>query len=99
MWSEPFLLKTIRNEEVAVLLMDTQGSFDPSSTVKDCATLFALSLMLSSIQIYNLSQNIQEDDISNLHLFSDYGRLALSTTNNPPFQVCIFLAKLVSLFF
>ena len=90
MWSEPFLLKTIKNEEVAVLLMDTQGSFDSSTTVKDCATLFALSLMVSSMQIYNLSQNIQEDDLYNLHLFSDYGRLALSTTNTAPFQVLIY---------
>jgi atlastin len=89
MWSEPFLLKTLKNEEVVVLLMDTQGSFDSSSTIRDCATLFALSLMLSSMQIYNLSQNIQEDDLHNLQLFSDYGRLALDSTSHSPFQVRI----------
>lgn len=31
--------------------MDTQGAFDSSSTVKECATVFALSTMLSSIQV------------------------------------------------
>lgn len=87
MWSEPFVLRTVSNEEVAVLLMDTQGSFDSSSTIKDCASLFALSLMTSSMQIYNISQNIQEDDLQNLHLFSDYGRLALESTSKIPFQV------------
>ncbi len=87
LWSEPYLLRTLQNEEVVVLLMDTQGAFDTTSTVKDCATLFALSLMVSSVQIYNLSQNIQEDDLQHLHLFADYGRLALNETNHAPFQV------------
>ena len=32
--------------------MDTQGSFDSQSTVKDCATVFALSTMLSSVQVW-----------------------------------------------
>lgn len=31
--------------------MDTQGAFDSQSTVKDCATIFALSTMTSSIQV------------------------------------------------
>ncbi|CAF0968693.1 unnamed protein product [Brachionus calyciflorus] len=93
MWSEPFLLRTVRNEEVAVLLMDTQGSFDSSTTMKDCASLFALSLMISSMQIYNISQNIQEDDLQNLQLFSDYGRLALESTSMTAFQTLIFLVR------
>lgn len=87
MWSEPFLLRTTKNEEVAVLLMDTQGAFDSSTAIKDCASLFSLSLMISSMQIYNLSQSIQEDDLQNLHFFSDYGRLALETTSQTAFQV------------
>ena len=55
-----------------------QGSFDKNSTVRDCATIFALSLMtrfflnletshsiilLSSVLVYNLFNNIQEDDL------------------------------------
>lgn len=54
--------------QVAVILLDTQGTFDSESTVRDCATVFALSTMLSSIQIYNLSQNIQEDDLQHLQV-------------------------------
>lgn len=37
--------------QVAVLLMDTQGAFDSQSTIKDCATVFALSTMTSSVQV------------------------------------------------
>jgi Guanylate-binding protein, N-terminal domain len=54
--------------QVAVVLMDTQGAFDSQSTVRDCATVFALSTMTSSVQIYNLSQNIQEDDLQHLQV-------------------------------
>lgn len=39
------------SQQVAVLLVDTQGAFDSQSTIKDCATVFALSTMTSSVQV------------------------------------------------
>ena len=48
--------------------MDTQGAFDNQSTVKDCATIFALSTMITSVQVYNLSQMIQENDLQHLQV-------------------------------
>lgn len=48
--------------------MDTQGTFDSQSTVRDNATVFALSTLISSVQIYNLSQNIEEDDLQHLQV-------------------------------
>lgn len=48
--------------------MDTQGTFDSESTVRDNATVFALSTLLSSVQVYNLSQNIEEDDLQHLQV-------------------------------
>uniref|UniRef100_A0A914YM09 GB1/RHD3-type G domain-containing protein n=1 Tax=Panagrolaimus superbus TaxID=310955 RepID=A0A914YM09_9BILA len=53
-WSKPFLIKDRNNEDIVVLLMDTQGAFDTLSTVKECATIFALSTMLCSVQVKNL---------------------------------------------
>uniref|UniRef100_A0A8B9LMY7 Atlastin 3 n=1 Tax=Astyanax mexicanus TaxID=7994 RepID=A0A8B9LMY7_ASTMX len=87
LWSEVFVVRKSNGKQVAVLLMDTQGAFDNQSTVKDCATIFALSTMTSSIQIYNLSQNIQEDDLQQLQLFTEYGRLAMDEIFLKPFQV------------
>ncbi|XP_010222219.1 PREDICTED: atlastin-1 [Tinamus guttatus] len=80
-------------DEVAVLLMDTQGTFDSQSTLRDSATVFALSTMISSIQVYNLSQNVQEDDLQHLQLFTEYGRLAMEETSLKPFQSLIFLVR------
>ncbi|XP_001607339.4 atlastin isoform X2 [Nasonia vitripennis] len=93
MWSKVFPATLANGEKVAVILMDTQGAFDSQSTVRDCATVFALSTMLSSVQIYNLSQNIQEDDLQHLQLFTEYGRLALEKSGSTPFQRLQFLVR------
>ncbi|XP_072495011.1 atlastin-3 isoform X2 [Notamacropus eugenii] len=92
-WSEVFIVEKPGGKKVAVILMDTQGAFDSQSTVRDCATIFALSTMTSSIQIYNLSQNIQEDDLQQLQLFTEYGRLAMDEISLKPFQMLMFLIR------
>jgi atlastin len=48
--------------------MDTQGSFDNETTITNCATIFALSALLSSVQIYNLKENIKQCDLSHLEV-------------------------------
>ncbi|XP_015225141.1 PREDICTED: atlastin-1-like [Cyprinodon variegatus] len=73
--------------------MDTQGTFDSQSTLRDSATVFALSTMISSMQVYNISQNVQEDDLQHLQLFTEYGRLAMEETFLKPFQSLIFLVR------
>lgn len=93
MWSHIFPATLPSGERVAIILMDTQGAFDSQSTVRDCATVFALSTMLSSVQIYNLSQNIQEDHLQHLQLFTEYGRLALEKSGSTPFQRLQFLVR------
>ncbi|MBN3291481.1 ATLA1 protein, partial [Polypterus senegalus] len=51
-WSEVFLVDKPDGTKVAVLLMDTQGTFDSQSTLRDSATVFALSTMISSMQLF-----------------------------------------------
>uniref|UniRef100_A0A8C1UA45 Atlastin 3 n=1 Tax=Cyprinus carpio TaxID=7962 RepID=A0A8C1UA45_CYPCA len=88
LWSEVFIVPKEDGSEVAVLLMDTQGAFDSQSTVKDCATIFALSTMTSSVQVstmhlYYLATN----------LFTEYGRLAMDEIFLKPFQSLMFLVR------
>ncbi|WKY06407.1 hypothetical protein Q1695_006530 [Nippostrongylus brasiliensis] len=91
-WSEPFIMKDKNGEQIAVILMDTQGTFDSQSTVKDCATIFALSTMVI-LNIYNLLHNIQEDHLQHLQMFTEYGRLAMEDTDSKPFQSLQFLVR------
>lgn len=93
MWSEIFTHDYENGEKVAIILLDTQGIFDHQSSVKECTTIFALSTMISSIQCYNIMQNIGEDHLQHLQLFTEYGRLASQETNTKPFQKLLFIVR------
>lgn len=95
-WSEIFTHDYENGEKVAIILMDTQGSFDCNSSVRDCSTIFALSTMLSSVLCYNLMHNIREDDLQHLQLFTEYSKLLLTESpdiDEKPFQVLLFIVR------
>uniref|UniRef100_A0A915BGE8 GB1/RHD3-type G domain-containing protein n=1 Tax=Parascaris univalens TaxID=6257 RepID=A0A915BGE8_PARUN len=95
MWGEPIMIESANGESYAVVLMDTQGTFDGASTYQLSTTVFALSTMLSSMQLYNLADIIQENSLNNLSLFVEYGRMTLSETDQfgPPFQRLVFVVR------
>lgn len=93
MWSEPFKRTLPNGSQAAILLMDTQGAFDSHSTVRDCATVFALSTLLSSVQLFNIMQDIHENDLQHLQMFTEYGRLAMEESESRPFQNLLFLVR------
>ena len=70
-----------------------QGAFDRKTSLKATITVFALSLMTSSTFIYNLDENIQEDDLQHLQFFTNYGKLALDESGDAPFQKLAFLVR------
>uniref|UniRef100_H2Y3D0 GB1/RHD3-type G domain-containing protein n=1 Tax=Ciona intestinalis TaxID=7719 RepID=H2Y3D0_CIOIN len=68
--NKPFMLENDKGEEIAVFLMDTQGSFDNKMTAGECSLIFALSILISSVQVYNLPSGlIRESDLQQLGLF------------------------------
>ncbi len=84
MWSKPYILPRVNDvtgekEDIAVLLVDTQGMFDHETTMALTAAIFGLSTLLSSYQIYNVDKRIQEDNLQQLALFSEYGRMAIQS--------------------
>lgn len=92
-WSKIFKA-TYEGTKLAIILMDTQGVFDNKSTIRQSTTVFALSAMLSSVTCYNVSQNIQENNLTNLQFFTGYGRLALEESQGVrPFQKLIFVIR------
>lgn len=92
-WSDPIVIRRKNGEEVAVLLMDTQGAFDSRQTIGQTAIIFALSTLTSSIQIYNVMNNIQEDNLQILDTFLAYGQLVLDKCAEKPFQELCFLVR------
>ncbi|KAJ8736061.1 hypothetical protein PYW08_006717 [Mythimna loreyi] len=92
LWSEPIITTLANGEKVAVVLMDTQGTFDSESTIGQNSTIFALSTLISSVQIYNLHANIKEDDLQHLQLFTEYGKLACESEGKA-FQTLLFLVR------
>ena len=68
-----------RINQLALLLVDTQGMFDHETTMSLTASIFGFSTLLSSYQIYNVDKRIQEDNLQQLALFSEYARMAVSS--------------------
>lgn len=95
MWSDIFTYDFEDGEKIAIILLDTQGIFDQSSSVKECTTIFALSMLLSSVQCFNVMQNIQDDDLQYLNLFANYGQLANAqgATDKKSFQKLLFIVR------
>lgn len=103
MWSQPFYRGAASGEPTAILLVDSQGMFDNETTMKLTSSIFGLSTLLSSYQIYNVDKRIQEDNLQQLALFSEYARSAdigsatdeniQKTAADKPFQTMEFLVR------
>lgn len=93
MWGEVFTHDFNDGHKVAIILVDTQGIFDSKTTPKASTTIFALTMMMSSVQCYNIMHNIQEDNLQHLELFAQYGSVALGHTVEKPFQKLLFIVR------
>ncbi|XP_078494353.1 uncharacterized protein LOC144749667 isoform X2 [Ciona intestinalis] len=96
--SKPIMLRDQHGKEVAVFLMDTEGLFDKERNAKDSSTIFAMSTLLSSLQIYNVSDQLQESDLQHMQIFCNYTMLAVGPTSklpttSAPFQTLMFLLR------
>jgi len=76
MWSEPFM-RNIQGKTTAVLLMDTQGAWGGEMAKEQSAAVFGLTAVISSKQIYNINQQIQEDKVENLAYFMRFAQAAI----------------------
>ncbi|MFH4976316.1 hypothetical protein AB6A40_003025 [Gnathostoma spinigerum] len=95
LWGEPILIEAASGETYAVVLMDTQGIFEGESPTDMSLTIFYLSTLLSSMQIYNIADVITEDSLLNLLFFVNYGTLFSTEMNSyaPPLQTLVFLVR------
>ncbi|XP_064468363.1 uncharacterized protein LOC135379041 isoform X2 [Ornithodoros turicata] len=95
LWGKVFKIKTPKHGLVAVVLMDTEGAFDNRSTLEGNVTIFSVSMLLSSVQVYNLNKQITQSDLEHLKLFAEYASMARSKERqgNEVFQKLLFLIR------
>ncbi|XP_070501427.1 atlastin-1-like [Chironomus tepperi] len=96
-WSDVFLHTMDRTgEKIAIIVMDTQGLFDKHSSMKDNARIFALGTLISSIQVLNLKQQVQEDHLQYLQFATEFAKFNTKKnekSNGNPFQNLTFLIR------
>ena len=61
--------------------MDSQGIFDNDSSQSDCAAIFSLSAFMSSVQIFNIQNNIEKTDLEHLSIFAQYKAISEKSFN------------------
>nr|XP_039260690.1 atlastin-2-like [Styela clava]XP_039260691.1 atlastin-2-like [Styela clava] len=97
MWPEIFVVEDCGND-VVVLLMDTQGLFDTDTGSDTNARILSVSTLLSSHQILNIMNRIEERDLEHLQLCSIHAKAATREVRkeiirNKPFQTLSFLVR------
>ncbi|CAN7980122.1 unnamed protein product [Ixodes pacificus] len=93
-WSHLFSATTADKKKVAVLLVDTQGSFGTSSSTAMSVHIFALSVLISSIQVFNVMRNLQVDHLQHLQMYYKYGKYIQGLEGGTSrFQLCVFLVR------
>ena len=81
------------HNDMAIVLMDTQGIFDQELNQAMTIALISLSTIVSSYQIYNLDKRIQEDHLCNMAYFSAYSDLVSNTNNTKLGQTLCLLVR------
>ena len=97
LWSDVFLTTNENGDKLAIILMDSQGLFDSSTSKVNNKRIFALGTLVSSIQIFNLYDVIQEDQLEYLKMATDFAKASIKENDRPfkqkPFQKLIFMIR------
>uniref|UniRef100_A0A0A9Z7H3 Atlastin-2 n=1 Tax=Lygus hesperus TaxID=30085 RepID=A0A0A9Z7H3_LYGHE len=75
MWPNLFKCTLQNGETVCIMILDTQGTHDGETTSSLWSSVFALSTLISSLQMYNVMRVIGEEQLQNLELHCGYGKL------------------------
>lgn len=68
-WSDVFLHEKDSGEKIAIVLMDTQGLMDSTSSLTKNNRILGLSTLLSSLQIVNVMRKLQENQLGYFQVF------------------------------
>lgn len=92
-WSEPFLIKCNSGQQLALLVMDSQGLYDKETSADDNVRLFTMVSMLSSLLMFNVKSNINSNQLKELQYFLNYASSGTVTGTHKSFQALTFLIR------
>lgn len=96
-WGEVFVIPDPQNprNKMCVLLMDTQGLWDPNTSSRDNGRIFGLSCALSSYVIFNHMGVLQSTDLSQLATQTDFssGLAKIQSNGKKAFQQLTLLFR------
>lgn len=96
-WSDIFFhTYATTGEKIAIFVMDTQGLFDNKSTHDNNLKIFALGTLISSINVLNLMNRIQQDQLEYLQFSSEitkFTALKREESTENPFQNLMILIR------
>ncbi|XP_070497414.1 putative leucine-rich repeat-containing protein DDB_G0290503 isoform X2 [Chironomus tepperi] len=97
MWNDVFLHKDeATGNEIAIIVVDTHGLFDNVTSSMDNSRIFTLDILISSIQVFNLSGVIQDDHLQFLQSAIECAKFASKTDikkEEKYFQNLVFLIR------
>jgi atlastin len=73
-WNHVFIVENGNGKKVAVSLIDSQGTFDKSTSYEDCSAIFAMTSMFSSVMCFNVFNDLQEDKLNDFTAFIEHGK-------------------------
>lgn len=83
-----------QSKKVAILVMDTQGLFDNQTSPDSNSRIFALSTLISSLQIFNVFSFIYEHELQQLQYATEIARfMGKAETDGKCFQSFLFLLR------
>uniref|UniRef100_A0A0A9VQD1 Atlastin n=1 Tax=Lygus hesperus TaxID=30085 RepID=A0A0A9VQD1_LYGHE len=89
-WRELFIAKTKTNENIAVLLMVSQGIL----AAQEEASTFALSVLASSTQLFHVMRRISEEQMKQIEMFTEFSKhLQEIKGANKAFQHLLFVVR------
>ncbi|XP_015281444.1 PREDICTED: RING finger protein 112 [Gekko japonicus] len=92
LWSQPFWI-TSEQGKVAIFLIDTEGSLDLERSKEASTKLSAFSMLLSSYQILNVCNKMNDTDLEYLEMFVYAAEMVGIACGLKPFQQLDILVR------
>ena len=85
-WNKPYVITQLNGEKMCVLIMDTQGLWDPYTGNEFNCSIFGLSTLLSSYVIFNQMGNMNTNELNQFSVLTKFSREVSMKKEGNPFQ-------------